>query len=567
MGLLEAAASVGGSASASSLFSSHQQSLAAHLSGSTSSQAPSNHLKSPHNTSSGVKVKRTRQRVDAGEPRNSYASIANFSSTRAGYQMARGRMPGYCHPFGRVSNGVLNPFGDHHLNGLKESYHSHQVHQHQTQASQMTLSGSVNGCKKRKLYQPQQTTKSSMSNGAGDPDEEEEEIDEDVSIIERDEESLTGDKEEDQLSPDDLRVEKPKGEKNSSPSKSQEEEYKKDEEGSVKSSEALVSPKHQLVTRNEERRMSNGCDESSSGEKQQSAQETLQQLPPVNGCKKRKLYHPQQTSAKHLKSPVEDEDSLDEDVLSDEEKNDDELDYEDLTTDEMILNEDKHEASESKDRRNKTPPLVAMRQKYPPLFQQRPLQRHGVYSINMSAGKRGQEEDNTGHFLDDARRILRQEREAFFSKETSPYSKSRRTLPESEWLMALETELLENVAKAIEMTFADFGRRIPPTKRLRDEETSASAPTASKDLTLLAQLLESKSPQHLAAKGAPSFLMNNDTNRDGMKRESKSPMNGIIGPGRGRSPFSMATESASVPKSSTTNHNVSQCFRSLNRMQ
>ncbi|CAG2102938.1 unnamed protein product [Medioppia subpectinata] len=44
----------------------------------------------------GCKIKRTRQRVDAGEPRNSYASIANFSS-RGGYLN---------HPYHQYSNGL-----------------------------------------------------------------------------------------------------------------------------------------------------------------------------------------------------------------------------------------------------------------------------------------------------------------------------------------------------------------------------------------------------------------------------------------------------------------------------
>ena len=48
----------------------------------------------------GCKVKRTRQRVDAGEPRNSYASIANFSS-RGGYLN---------HPYHQYNNGLnLSP--------------------------------------------------------------------------------------------------------------------------------------------------------------------------------------------------------------------------------------------------------------------------------------------------------------------------------------------------------------------------------------------------------------------------------------------------------------------------
>lgn len=79
-----------------------------------------------------VKVKRTRQRVDAGEPRNSYASIANFSS-RGGYH---GYHPS--HKFGSSHSSSSNSSSSHHstvagsaaTNGVAGSLHQHQ-HQHQ----------------------------------------------------------------------------------------------------------------------------------------------------------------------------------------------------------------------------------------------------------------------------------------------------------------------------------------------------------------------------------------------------------------------------------------------------
>lgn len=65
------------------------------------------HHPSHHQTSNSkpVKVKRTRQRVDAGEPRNSYASIANFSS-RGGYHGYSGvGHSKYSSPSGHSANG------------------------------------------------------------------------------------------------------------------------------------------------------------------------------------------------------------------------------------------------------------------------------------------------------------------------------------------------------------------------------------------------------------------------------------------------------------------------------
>lgn len=74
--------------------------------------------------SGGVKVKRTRQRVDAGEPRNSYASIANFSSTRAGYQLIRsGRNSSffshqpYLNQNSNSNEGTFNPTQSQSFNG------------------------------------------------------------------------------------------------------------------------------------------------------------------------------------------------------------------------------------------------------------------------------------------------------------------------------------------------------------------------------------------------------------------------------------------------------------------
>ena len=64
-----------------------------------------------------VKVKRTRQRVDAGEPRNSYASIANFSSTRAAAR-AQQQLHQQSQPHSNFN------FSSHHLT------HHHYLSQH-----------------------------------------------------------------------------------------------------------------------------------------------------------------------------------------------------------------------------------------------------------------------------------------------------------------------------------------------------------------------------------------------------------------------------------------------------
>lgn len=436
----------------------------------------------------------------------------------------------------------------------------------------------------------------------GNADEYQEVLEDDFSGEERDEDSLLDEKDDDELSPDDLRVEKSSGEKNSSsaPAKSQSESEKKEESLlDARDSNASVnnsSSDFQMVTGDDqERRSSNGSSDPS-GEKQTDGSTDLQQqqnqqqpIPPVNGCKKRKLYQPQQTS-KQLNGPTEDEeDSMDDDVLSekndtigDEEVEDDvDDDEDDLTTDDLTtLSEGKQNSESGKQQEQKEQKeeeespskssLFCMRQKYPPLFQQKHHPRHhssehhGAYSPNLSPDKRGDDESEkdgislrrSGQFLDEARRMLRQD--VMSSKESSP--RSRRDLPDSKWLMALETELLENVAKAIEVTFADFGRRNPPTKRLREEDVMTPAgETASKDLTLLAQLLESKTPQSMASKSISSFLTNNNGRDERMRQELKSPVNGHGTPStRGRSPFTLAAESASAPRSSMGHHNVCQ---------
>lgn len=78
-------------------------------------------------TGVGVKVKRTRQRVDAGEPRNSYASIANFSSTRSGYQLIRsGRNPvgPLFGPSGHLNQSYTNSHNSNSNEGIFNSHHS-----------------------------------------------------------------------------------------------------------------------------------------------------------------------------------------------------------------------------------------------------------------------------------------------------------------------------------------------------------------------------------------------------------------------------------------------------------
>lgn len=72
-----------------------------------------------------VKIKRTRQRVDAGEPRNSYASIANFSS-RGGY------------------HGHHNKHGGSNSNSNNNSNQSNNYHHNQSSNNNHGISNSSN---------------------------------------------------------------------------------------------------------------------------------------------------------------------------------------------------------------------------------------------------------------------------------------------------------------------------------------------------------------------------------------------------------------------------------------
>ncbi|XP_075590101.1 homeobox protein prospero isoform X2 [Dermatophagoides farinae] len=104
----------------------HQSSAAGSASSSLASSSSSSSLAS-NNNNKPVKMKRTRQRVDAGEPRNSYASIANFSS-RGGYH-------GYNnHKYGSNSNNS----GNHH-------HHHQQHHHHNQRMSNEASSAASNG--------------------------------------------------------------------------------------------------------------------------------------------------------------------------------------------------------------------------------------------------------------------------------------------------------------------------------------------------------------------------------------------------------------------------------------
>lgn len=277
--------------------------------------------------------------------------------------------------------------------------------------------------------------------------------------------------------------------------KAGEEENEEIEEGTEK-----VEGKDSRKEQEQERK------ESSDDGTEQQKNTVSQTQPAVNGCKKRKLYQPQQTTKVLNGSVEEDEELLDDDDLpEDDVDQDDDLD---LSMNDASLDgdEDDDVASDLSVKKSSTAKesratgtsasasdrlsLFALRKRYMEQQQQRPTQR----PVNLSSSN-GDDE-----VLDLEMQKSPASHAGSGGESPSYFERNRRNTNASakdlqmpslviESLAALKAELLENVVKTIEMTF-----EVAKRNALSGQVKRSHGRDSPKELTLLAQMLESKTP-------------------------------------------------------------------------
>lgn len=635
-------------------------------------------LKTTSSTGSPVKVKRTRQRVDAGEPRNSYASIANFSSTRAAaraqvqaafsqhhhlsqqqqhqhhnqLQHHLNQFPHHAFPSSnftggldskraRVENIVYNMLQvtgpNNNSNNATPSMES--LHHHSSLSGHLmngrgsaggnnlsslsTLLGSAsqmmssnkssdpsilngpafstratrsttseyslrrnNNEQQGNLFTPEKAkaTQSSSNNvvsnecqssnastgstsGSSSLDPDQTSAASPNSSL--DDSSLSAEtikenqqeKQQSSSSLDNISksLKKSVEEKNSADKTSVSgEEAKETEEEEVEDEEKKSQEKQEQQEKRKETptttTSSSSQDVVSSMEAKEQGQQTslTAQVPQVNGCKKRKLYQPQQTTKVVNGSLEEDEELLDDD--DDDEMADEDIDHElDLSMNEGSMDEDDLDdvASDLSVKKSSNPDKTAaenaasaserlamfsMRKRF--VDQQI---RGTTGALNLSAdiddvdltkSPVGSIDRESPPYSDRSPRVMNGGQRHI--ETVAPERHSSRQSVDS--LAALKAELLENVVKAIEMTF-DLARRNAShghhhgIKRSHGQESP-------KELTLLAQMLESKGPHH-QSRGSTGLLTTAKSIRD-MKSAVRQSTPGFD---------TLITESSPAPKS------------------
>ena len=312
----------------------------------------------------------------------------------------------------------------------------------------------------------------------------------------------------------------------------------------------------------------------------------------VNGCKKRKLYQPQQSK---LNGPDEEDEEVE--YLADEEEliEEDELEL----VNQMNLAA-KRAKTEDKDNLRRQledmqSQLIAMRQRYVQLFEAQQKQRQmGLIAspVNLTAEVTPEDEcdtemedlasdkdpntpvsqlseltnrdlsanatptatninaGETSHFLDEARRLIseqdkmtnKSDRQSCIVRTTGLGPSTSAVVPDMDWLIdSLKGEIQTSVSQIIEKTFAKYVQRRQATQKLTFD---GNCNEPKSEITILSQMLDRKSPRTKvidrgAAMGASSIASNSKTN-----------LNGHSGHSSRGSPYSLATETGAGPRPS-----------------
>lgn len=452
--------------------------------------------------SSGVKVKRTRQRVDAGEPRNSYASIANFSSTRSATRPAVGQQFmrsdfSFQHNFSSST-----PFTDPRLQPLTH-------HQNQSHFLPENNSISKRARVENIVYNMMQvsgpsstsvspTTRSSTLNsltsllGSGLLSPASQSVDMTNGF------SSGHNTRSKNLMPETQRqsVSDHSESRSPSPDAVEDEEMVEPEtdvapqvnDKSPVAGESDNKPHETQETVSESEVTAKPLTPDTDSEKDAKVESQPPQQPPpqpqVNGCKKRKLYQPQQTAVPATTvSPDDEEDDL--------------MDQKDESVD----------LSMASDVLKSTTDCILSRMSRKNLIPDPKTRDSGVLNLSTAGGAK--------EAADEEEEMLRSSPAASVSDRSSIHASDdgvsdtevpvvKRFRPQDsvqDMLSAVKAEVLENVVKAIEMTF-EFARR----QQVRSESKEKAESTG-----LLARMLESKGP---TVRQHQSSLRTDDRSKD-----------------------------------------------------
>lgn len=461
-----------------------------------------------------LKVRRTRQRVDAGEPRNSYASIANFSSTRnslrsahfpslpAGSQQSLHHLP-------HLNNNNINHFSHH-------DYQTAAGHQQQ----QLQQSGQITSKRARVeniVHNMMQVSSAPAIAAArvSSPDRAAATLTELLAN-----ERLLSNDNIMTVSPHHLRSTAAK----SSLTLAETTDSRSLESGSSDRSDSSRSPSPQpdtpvnsqpettaatvtvestVATQDAGESKSNKAEsESEVRQKESSVESVDKKASQVNGCKKRKLYQPQQSSAAVAPAVaccLDDDDDMDEDLLDEDMMQDQETKIDSQEKDEKQESEKESDEAQVSHKKEETAALnLSQRERADDEQEMRESRASPAPSISAS--------------LDLGSDASEDQLETEVAQE--PASKRFRPSPRDlqDMLTAVKSDLLENVVKAIEMTFAFASRQhalqdrddVSPVMRqavLPSHNHSSAGIAAGKrehesgrEHGLLARMLESKAP-------------------------------------------------------------------------
>ncbi|CAG2161941.1 unnamed protein product [Oppiella nova] len=306
----------------------------------------------------------------------------------------------------------------------------------------------------------------------------------------------------------------------------------------------------------------------------------------VNGCKKRKLYQPQQSK---LNGPPDEDEEVE--YLADEEDDDEDI------VSQIDLSAKRAKTENRDDLRRQLEDmqsqLIAMRQRYVELFEAQQLQAHQKQlsltssPVNLTTAISAEDEcdtemeemasdkgpttpvsqmsemtnrdmsanatptahnPNTGagdasHFLDEARRLIseqekiarRSDRQSCIVRTAGSLSSTPAPTTDMDWLIdSLKTDIQSSVMQIIDTTFAKF-----LTKRPTNQKLNFDSNESKNEITILSQMLDSKSPRtKVIDRGAAIGAAN-------IGNAMKTNLNGHSSRG---SPFSLPTETAPAPR-------------------
>lgn len=314
----------------------------------------------------------------------------------------------------------------------------------------------------------------------------------------------------------------------------------------------------------------------------------------VNGCKKRKLYQPQQSK---LNGPDDEDEEAE--YLADEEElvEEDELDL--VNQIDLAAKRAKTEDKDNLRRQleDMQSQLIAMRQRYVQLFEAQQKQRQMCLTgspVNLTAEVTPEDECDTemedlasdkdpntpvsqlseltnrdlsatatptvantsagdaSHFLDEARRLI-SEQEKIANKSDRQSCIVRTTggsghtasaaIPDMDWLIdSLKGEIQTSVSQIIEKTFAKYVHRRQTAQKLTFEANSTES--KANEITILSQMLDRKSPRSKVIDRGAAVTATSATSN------AKTNLNGHPGQSSHGSPYSLPTETAPAPRPS-----------------